>query len=867
MVRRPTATLPAIQQQPSTQRKVVETELSRRHRVPDGAITSGDEEPGRGPAIPSAIGWSIGLIARVALLSMLAHAIHAKASVAQPAALELEVSSGPVASALLEIGQRYGVIISFQPNLVEGCRTASLRGRFTLDQALEAALRGSDLAADIAAEGIVTVKRVSAAEASPKTALATETQPGRQDTGTPHTVELQDVVVQAKADPSFGGYENGFISTVSDAAMLHDTPLSRVPQAVSVVTQDMLAASQSRTQFEALGYATGVTSFGGGTWGFESATKIRGFPAPLLLSGLGSYRTAVPLESAAVERIEVLKGPSGAVGGVTGEDGRGGVINIVRKRPYAGQKPGASLQLDSRDGGILHANADVGGGEGETLWRLVAYGSRGRDRAAAAEPVRTDGMLGSLSHRTADLSTTLTLQHERRRDPPPSLAKNRLDGETSTYVVSPEETAPLSREDGRRSRVDDAEVDAQWRLSDRWRLSARARWERAGFDMRTYQYLSDIGEVRMERMAVKARAKSWRWSLLGDLETGPVKHKLLVATDLRHHHQALQYTSASWYVDPKTFEPGQTELASTPDYGSLALMSLGESFSAERGVMLQDQLRFGDATVRLAMRRSRYRDAQFGESDERRFTGRSWDAGASYRLLPDVTVYAGAQAAIEASLYAGQDVYDLAVPPGTSRQQQIGTKFDLNESLTLTLEAYRLRQHNALYFTGGTSNDMHPSLVPGKASTGVELELAGRAGAALDISIGANLMRTRQQQFASSNEVYWCPIRASPQRSMHLLADYRLPQSLVTGTSIGLALRAQSGSWVMAPAPDRMSPASWVPGGAQLDLSSTRRDGHWWFGMTVHNVFDRRLYSPTLDTNFVPVNRGRSVSLTLRYQG
>jgi hypothetical protein len=102
---------------------------------------------------------------------------------------------------------------------------------------------------------------------------------------------------------------------------------------------------------------------------------------------------------------------------------------------------------------------------------------------------------------------------------------------------------------------------------------------------------------------------------------------------------------------------------------------------------------------------------------------------------------------------------------------------------------------------------------------------------------------------------------------MHLLADYRLPQSLVTGTSIGLALRAQSGSWVMAPAPDRMSPASWVPGGAQLDLSSTRRDGHWWFGMTVHNVFDRRLYSPTLDTNFVPVNRGRSVSLTLRYQG
>lgn len=847
------------------QRKVVQTELSRRHRAPDEAAASRGREPGRGRAISSAIG----LIARVALLSLLAHAIHAKASAVQPVnTLELEVGSGPVASALLEIGQRYGVIISFQPNLVEGCRTAALRGRFTLDQALDAALRGSDLAADIAAEGIVTVRRVSRAEAPARTAPAAEmAQPGRQEAGAPRTVELQDVVIQAKADPSLGGSENGFMPTVSDAATLHDTPLSRVPQAVSVVTQDMLAASQVRTQFEALGYATGVTSFGGGTWGFESATKVRGFPAPLLLSGLGSYRTAVPLESAAIERIEILKGPSGAVGGVTEQDGRGGVINIVRKRPYAGQKPGASLQLDSRDRGVLHANADVGGGEGETLWRLVAYGSRGRDRAAAAEPVRTGGMLGSLSHRTADLSTTLTLQHERRRDPPPSLARNHLDNEASTYVVSPEEAAPVSREDGRRSRVDDAEVDVQWRLSNRWRLGARARWERAGFDMRSYQYAPDVEEVQMARMAVKARAKSWRWSLLGDLETGPVKHKLLVATDLRHHRQALQYTSASWYADPATFEPGQTELASTPDHGSLALVDLGESFSAERGVMLQDQLRFGDATVRLAMRRSRYRDTRFGASDERRFAGRSWDAGASYRLLPDVTVYAGAQAAIEASLYAGQDVDNLAVPPGTSLQQQIGTKFDLSEGLALTLEAYRLRQHNALYFTVDSSYDMHPTLVPGKSSTGVELELAGRAGTALDISIGLNLMRTRQQQFAASNQVYWCPILATPQRSMHLLADYRLPQSLVTGTSIGLALRAQSGSWVMPPDPDGMSPGSWVPGGAQLDVSSTRREGHWSFGITVHNVFDRRLYSPTLDTSFVPVNRGRSVSLTLRYQG
>ena len=822
------------------------------------------------------ISWSIGLVARVALMSLLVQAIHARASAAQPAqALDLEVGSGPVASALLEIGQRYGVIISFQPDLVEGCRTAALRGRYTLGQALAATLRSSDLAADIAPEGIVTVKRVTdakgpAAEAPHAAPFPVQAEPaGLQAAGAPRTVELQKVTLHAKATFDSDGDENGFMPSVSDVATLHDMPLSRVPQAVSVITQDMLAASQARTQIEALGYATGVSSFGGGTWGFESAIRVRGFPAPLLLSGLSSYRSAVPVESAAIERIEVLKGPSGAVGGVTGEDGRGGVINIVRKRPYARQEPSAALLVDSRDGGTLHANADVGGGEGEALWRLVGYGSRGRDgaRADGVEPLHAEGMLGSMSHRTAGYSATLTVQHERRRDPPPGSARTHVDQDTSTYEISPEERALLSRDDGRRSRVDDAELDVQWRLSDRWQMRARTRWERAGFDMSTYLYTSEVQSVQMERMAVKARSKSWRWSLLGDLQTGPVKHKLLLATDLQHRRESLRYTNAIWYVDSATFAPGQTALADAPDDGSLELMDLGEIFRSERGVMLQDQLRFGDATVRLALRRSRYRDTQFGLPDERKLAGRSWDAGASYRLLPDVTVYAGAQAAIEASLYAGQDVENFAVPPGKSQQQQIGAKLDLGDALAFTLEAYRLRQHNALYFTVDEDNEAHPRLVHGKTSTGIELELAGRAGAALDISIGVNLMRTQQLQVSASNQTYRFPILAVPQRSMHLLADYRLPASLADGMSLGLALRAQSDSWIMAPDPDGASPGLRVPGGARLDLSWTRRDRHWSFGVTVHNVFGRRLYSPTLDTNLVPVSSERSVGLRLGYRG
>jgi iron complex outermembrane receptor protein len=845
----------------------VDTEHSRRQRDARGLLAPAQGQPRCGWVFRlTRSSGTLGLIARLALLSVLAQAIHAKASTGKLAdALELDVGSRPVASALLEIGQRYSVIISFPPNLVEGRRSAPLHGRYTLSQALEAALCSSDLAADIAPEGIVTVKRVPPAEAAPKPAPADPAQaPDQQDS--PGPLALERVVIYGKADLEFHVNENDFTASSTEIATLHNTPVSRVPQAVSVVTQDMLAASQARTQLEALSFATGVSSFDGGG-GSQRAATIRGFPAPLLLSGLNSYRSALPVESAAIERIEVLKGPSGTVGGVTGENGRGGVINIVRKRPYAGQKPSATLHADSADGGTLQANADVGGGEGDTLWRLVGYGARSRERATGYDPLRTEGLLGSLSHRTRDHSATLTLQHEKRRDLLPGTTRPRFDDSNSAYGPASEEVAMVSCEDGRDSRIDDAEVDAQWRLSDRWRARAHGRWERAGLDVGSHRYFSELEEVRFERTAVKASGKSWRWSLLGSLETGPVKHTLLAAIDTQHYRQSHQYTLASWYVDAETYVPGQTPLPATPDFGTLELKDFGESFSSERGVMLQDQLRFGDATVRLAMRRSRYQGMKSNTLGERSFAGRSWDAGASYRLWPGMTVYAGAQAALEASLYAGQAVYDFAVPAGKSQQQQIGAKYDWDDALSLTLEAYRLRQRNSLFVTYGAEGDRHPQLAPGKASTGIELELSGRASAALDLSIGVNVMRARQLGFSSAEHSYWSHLQAVPERSMHVLANYRLPQSVAAGVTLGLALRAQSGSWVIAPDPDADWPGMRVPGGAQLDLSWMRRDTHWSFGMTVHNVFNRKLYTPTTDNEFLPLNRGRSVGLTLSYRG
>lgn len=854
----------------------METQRSKKRRAAFNFLSPRQRWARHGATKALGSGWSSGLIVRLALLALLAQTIHAHASTDRLTdTLDLEVASGPMASALIEIGRRYSVIISFQPSLVEGQRAMPLRGRYTLSQALEAALRSSDLAADIAPEGIVTLQRVAQAEApaaapeAPHEAAATADAqvPDHQEASTSPPVELQRVVIQAKADLGFDKPENGFTISDSDMATLHDMPLSQVPQAVSVLTQDMLTTSQAHTQLEALDYATGVSS-SSGIWAFAPSMKIRGFPAQFSLSGLGSFRSALPVESATIERIEVLKGPSGVVGGVAGEDGRGGVVNIVRKQPYPGQRSEATLQVDSQDGGTVRSVADLGGGS-DALWRLVAYGSRSRESEAGYAPRHNTGVLGSLAYRGKEFAATLSLQHERRRDVLPKNVRTRSpDGAEGPLDVeiTPEEPALVNRQDGDHSRLNDAEMDVQWRLSDSWRVRAKARWERATVDSTRYDYYADAAYLAMGRWVDEARSKSWRWSLLGDLSTGFVKHKLLVATDMQTLRLTQRFASAAWDVDRETFVPGQTPLPSTPTYGDVELLDAQPNRTSERGILVQDQLRIGDLTVRLAMRRAQYHDDRYVDS-ERNLSGRNWDAGAAYRVLPTMTVYAGAQAAIEASLYAGQTFDGLPIPPGRSTQQQLGTKFDLLDgNMAFTIEAYRLRQRNVLHFLAQDDGDV-PLFMAGKASTGIEMELAGRASAALDLSLGVNVMRARDRQSVTfDSQPYWETALAVPQRSMHLLASYRLPESLASGTSVGIGLRAQSASWAAVSDPDAVTPSLRIPGGARLDLSMIRRGQHWSFGAAVRNVFDRRLYEPTIDTELVPLQRGRSVGVTLGYR-
>lgn len=191
--------------------------------------------------------------------------------------------------------------------------------------------------------------------------------------------------------------------------------------AIYVITQEDIRRSGARSVAELMRLAPGVET--GEIDGNSTAVSIRGFNTRLansvlvLIDGRAVYLSALagvmwdqlldPLDT--IERIEVVRGPGGAVWGANAVNG---VINIITKS--AARTPDTAIRGRlGGDGGDVGLR--VGGGRDDTRFRLTASGRQtatmverrdgGRDRVIAHGV-----QLGGQSDTILDDTDTLTLR-------------------------------------------------------------------------------------------------------------------------------------------------------------------------------------------------------------------------------------------------------------------------------------------------------------------------------------------------------------------------------------------------------------------------------------------------------------------------
>lgn len=227
---------------------------------------------------------------------------------------------------------------------------------------------------------------------------------------------LPEVAVSAKKDQETAlSHTFGYIAKRSTTATKTDTPIIETPQSISVITADQMQDQGAQSLQSILRYSAGVTADQYGLDARSDNFAIRGMDAVQYLDGLRRvntyYTETTRPEAYALERVEILRGPSSML---FGAGGVGGTVNLVSKRPQevAQHEVGISLGNNNQK----QIQADLTGPVADTdhlFYRLVVLG---RDADTQVNHVDDKRVLfaPSLTWKPSDkTSVTLLAQYQR----------------------------------------------------------------------------------------------------------------------------------------------------------------------------------------------------------------------------------------------------------------------------------------------------------------------------------------------------------------------------------------------------------------------------------------------------------------------
>lgn len=178
----------------------------------------------------------------------------------------------------------------------------------------------------------------------------------------------------------------GYGASSSTSGTRLDTPLKDLSKNIVVLTRDLIEDQGTTDLNEAVAYAAAV-SVNGPDQG--QGLSVRGFGGNSpKRNGLGIYGSDESIyDTATMDRIEVVKGPSALLYGVSSP---GGLINYITKQPLPVEESSLRLMYGSWEN--YRAEFDTGGplvGNGHTLnHRLIVAGGQGNSWAKYGHETR-----------------------------------------------------------------------------------------------------------------------------------------------------------------------------------------------------------------------------------------------------------------------------------------------------------------------------------------------------------------------------------------------------------------------------------------------------------------------------------------------
>ncbi|MEQ9606082.1 MAG: TonB-dependent siderophore receptor, partial [Kiloniellaceae bacterium] len=677
-----------------------------------------------------------------------------------------------LASALIAYSETTGVQVVFKSEDLAGKASAGLSGAMTAQQGLRVLLASSGLTYDFTGENSVVVS------AAPEAA----TEGG--------AVVLDTLTVEDYRNITSLQATRGYVSHYSTAATKTDTPIVETPQSVSTVGRAEMNDRNTKTVAEAMRYTAGVAvdSYGVDPRGYDSI-KIRGFDTVTTGSfrdGLrmdGNFFALYTTEPYGIERVDMMRGPSGAL---YGQAEAGGVIDRTTKRPYAGMQQEVRLQGGSWE--FKEGAFDIGGAATEDeslLFRLTGLvrdshtefdyndGSTQENRRVYIAPALTWN---------PDDDTSITVLADYMNDRRPTAFGTLATEDVRTDVVAGE--PGFDRFDQEQFAIG---YDARHRINDVWEFRQKARYTYVDVD---YQGVSadafDPATGIVSRSVWSAPDTVHQGVIDNQLESrfelGPTFHVALFGLDYSHSVDTFSYHSAT--ADPLDINNVVYTGATVPEPYQRTEQTLQQA-----GAYVQDQITVYDNWILTLGGRFSYvrqeTEDRFTHTSETKndnaFTGR---AGLTYLFDNGVAPYVSYTQGFTPQ--NGTTRQGETFVPEESEQYEVGVKFAPKDFNALfTVAAFQVTKTNVVTVD---PDDINSSIQTGEIRTrGIELEAKTTLAEGLDLTASYTFLDAEVTE-SNDEDLGKRPVIV-PEHAAAAWLNYTFQDGLLEGLGIGGGLR------------------------------------------------------------------------------
>lgn len=604
------------------------------------------------------------------------------------------IPSGALGDVLQRLARESKVALVVPAEAVQGKVSQGLSGRFSLQQAFAQVLQPHGLRAIRESDGGYRVAPIGQEAAS-----ADDPQSLKGVTVTATAMTLQDNL------PAFAG---GQVARGGQLGGLGNVDFMDAPVSIDSYTAELIDSQQPRTVTSMLARNNPSVRSGGGAGESTDTSIVRGFGlsggGDLQLNGLpgivAQYRSATDF----VERIELLKGPSAMLSGMSPGGSVGGTVNLVTKR--ATDQPvtsfTASYLSDSRPG--LHA--DVGRRFGETNQWGVRLNLAAHDGNTARDHQKNEGFVGALSmdYRAESLRASVDYI---RQDSTQHGARGTLYGIARAGVM-PEAPEGSNNFDQPWAQQENLSTTAMARVEIDLSPTATA-WVTAGTS--SSDYTSTTGNAILLNAAgdFTLAASNALFSLdtvaaatgvQGQFSTGSIHHQWVVSASHVETESSIGFLPVSASVDSNIYQPiiiPDPHIVGEPDANPSSEARLPS-------VAVADSMSFFDnrASVTLGARYQKVKTSNYS-----RATGELTGSYSDHAVTPFVGVVIkpwGEHVSLYANHSEGLSPGDTApleaanageaLPPYKTKQYEVGAKFDLG-NVGATFSVFQIKQPSA----------------------------------------------------------------------------------------------------------------------------------------------------------------------------